>query len=399
MTQEERILRMRHKQVYQPLADDFFNEVTKLDLSEKKLSAVPALFLPACGKLYPSSLVKIAVIGQETLRWGWDDDGLATDFRNWKNGRFNSLLSFSVFQKDGPSEWQNRFWQYYFSVLEKIYGRTGLLNDHNAVLDGIAWSNRFAVEQNGANIGNKAGQIPSADFWQIRGAAERVGLSSFEAFCRVFTPDAILYSCRNQAMGSDNVLAPFAKQIDKRECDGFKIWTWKMGKTWIFQTWHPSYLSQYKGVHVDAFADAIRVEMIKRGVFAPIGAKRHYTDDSDRQVNVFTRQLLKESNQITMAAPNVGNKELSYRLLGTLALELQKQRATMTARCAVLLLNKTERFQRDKFLFAPGGHGPCATVAAAYRYFTNRSTSEDEKLADFIAGAFTTVRGTYAYEE
>ena len=43
-----------------------------------------ASFLPACGKLYPSSLVKIAVIGQETLRWGWDKDGLAADFRNWK---------------------------------------------------------------------------------------------------------------------------------------------------------------------------------------------------------------------------------------------------------------------------------------------------------------------------
>ena len=399
MTHEEILLRQRHNQVYRPLVDTFFTEIGKLNFVNQELAAIPSLFLPACGKRYPSSLVKIAVIGQETLRWGWDKDGLAADFRNWKEGRFDGQLSFSAFQDEGPVEWQNRFWQYHFSVLEKIYGRSGLLEGHNAILDGIAWSNRFAVERNGANVGNASEQIPAEHFWQIRGFAEKSGLSTFEAFRKVFNPDVILYSCRNEAMGSDSVLAPFAKQIDKRECDGFKIWTWKMGKTWIFQTWHPSYLSQYKGVSIDEFADAIREEMIKRKVFAPIGATRHYADESDGQVRTFAERLSEEADRLVNASPDIGDQELSYRLLGALALELQKQRATMTARRAVLLLNETTRFREHNYLFAPGGHGPCQVVAAAYRRFDARGTEEDRLVADAIAGAFTTVRGTYAYEE
>jgi len=395
MTNEENIIRKIHEKTYRPLVDAFFNECEKRSYTDEELSAVPSLFLPACGSLYATSLMKLAVIGQETLRWG---EGLDTDMVAWRKGKFDVQSSFDIFQNEGPSEWQNRFWAYHFSVLEQIYERKGLLDDHNAVLDGIAWSNRFAIERNGTKIGDGECGIKAERFWALRGIADEVGLSSFELFVRVFRPDVILYSCHNDAMGSDAVLKPFAQLVEKIEHDGFKIWTWKLGRTWILQTWHPSYLAQYKGVSTDSFADAIREEMIKRKVFAPIGAAWHYDSSPNAQIPIFAQQLDKESSRITASEPEIGDKELSYRLLGALALELRKQRATMTARQGVQLLNEVRRFQEHNYLFAPGGHGPCVVAAAAYRYFDARDTEEDRLLADAIAGAFTTVHGTYAYE-
>lgn len=395
MTNEESLIRKNHETTYRPLVDAFFNECEKRSYTDEEFSAVPSLFLPACGSLYATSLVKLAVIGQETLRWG---DGLDDDITAWRKGKFNVQYSFDIFQNEGPSEWQNRFWAYHFSVLEKVYERKGLLDDHNAVLDGIAWSNRFAIECNGTKIGDGECRIKEERFWSLRGIADEVGLSSLDLFVRVFRPDAILYSCRNDAMGSDAVLKPFAQLVEKIEHDGFKIWTWKLGRTWILQTWHPSYLAQYKGVSTDSFADALREEMIKRKVFAPIGTALHYDSNSNAQISIFARQLDEESSRIVASEPEIGDKELSYRLLGALALELRKQRATMTARLGVQLLNEVRRFQEHNYLFAPGGHGPCAAAAAAYRYFDARDSEGDRLLADAVAGAFTTVHGTYAYE-
>lgn len=395
MTNEEFIIRQIHEKIYRPLVDAFFNECEKRGYTYEELSAVPSLFLPACGSLYATSLVKLAVIGQETLRWG---EGLDDDMAAWRKGEFNVQSSFDIFQVEGPSEWQNRFWAYHFSVLEKVYERKGLLDDHNAVLDGIAWSNRFAIERNGTNIGDGECEIEAERFWALRGIADTVGLSSFELFVRVFSPDVILYSCHNDAMGSDAVLKPFAQLVEKIEHDGFKIWTWKLGRTWILQTWHPSYLAQYKGVSTDSFADAIREEMINRKVFAPIGTAWHYDSIENAQIPIFAQQLDEESSRIAASEPEICDKELSYRLLGSLALELRKQRATMTARQGVQLLNEVRRFQEHNYIFAPGGHGPCVVAAAAYRYFAARGTEEDKLLAKAIAGVFTTVHGTYAYE-
>lgn len=71
----------------------------------------------------------------------------------------------------------------------------------------------------------------------------------------------------------------------------------------------------------------------------------------------------------------------------------------MTARQAGKLLNRLERFKQHGYLFASEGHGPCAVVAAAWRYFNCRETEEPHCTAESVAAAYTTVRGTYAYEE
>lgn len=399
MSREDELLKKRHQKVYGPLVDEFFKSIEREGYTDAELAAIPELFLPACGSLYATSLVKVAVIGQETLRWGWENDGLAANWRAWKAGRFDPHLSWRIFREEGPLEWQNRFWAYHFAVLEKVYAHPGLWDGHNAILDGIAWGNRFAVERNGAEVGDGPGKIAESRFWQCRGLAEAAGLSTFQAFCQVFEPDAILYSCRNVAMGSDSELASNAECVEERECDGFKIWTWKMGRTWIFQTWHPSYLSQWQCVGAEAFADALRDEMMARGVFAPIGAKAHYESDQDPAMVAFAQQLEEEAGRIVASEPTIGNQALSYRLLGSLALELCKQRATMTARQAGKLLNRLERFKRDGYLFSPGGHGPCVVAAAAWRFFDEGGTEEDRQMAEAIAVAYTTVRGTYAYNE
>lgn len=399
MSKEDDLLRKRHQKVYAPLVDEFFKSIEQESFTETELAAVPALFLPACGPLYATSLVKVAVIGQETLRWGWEENGLATDWRAWKEGRFNPQMSWRAFREEGPAEWQNRFWQYHFAVLEKVYAHPGVLDGHNAILDGIAWSNRFAVERNGASIGDGVDQITESRFWKCRGLADAAGLSTFKAFCQVFEPDAILYSCRNEAMGSDSELAQYAERIEEQNIDGCKIWTWKLGRTWIFQTWHPSYLAQWQGVGVEVFAEALRDEMMARGVFAPIGSKAHYESDADPAMATFAQHLEGEAGRIIASEPEIGNQALSYRLLGSLALELCKQRATMTARQAGKLMNRLKRFQRDGYLFAPGGHGPCKVVATAWYFFDEGGTEEDRRMAEAIAAAYTTVRGTYAYNE
>lgn len=397
ITIAEKNLREKFKSVYGPLVENFYKELEKLHLSQKELNAVPSLFLPGCGKFYAQSLIRVAVIGESTLRW---NDGLAADLQQIHDKNYDLTISFKHFQEGGPVSWGNRFWKYHAQVLEKIYSRRDALTECNPIFSGVAWGNCFALEpyrDSGSAVDTKS--ISGATYGQIASIANKYRISGLENFVEVFSPNVIIYTCRNN-YGSDNI---FPKGCilasEHKQPEGWVIKIWKYRQTNIIQTQHPSWLSQYKHVKAEIFGQRVAEKLIELKCFAPVAMERHYCNFADA-APIFAGKLDQQAIELSRDR-DVENmdyeylRSLSYKLFLALALELTKQRATMTASLACKLLNQIDIFKQKNFLYSPLGRGPCRTVAGAWRRFDWLGEKEH---ATAIAEAFTKNDGAYAWQ-
>ena len=397
ITASEKRLREKFKAVYGPLVEGFYNELGNLNLSQKELNAVPSLFLPGCGKFYAQSLIKVAVFGESTLRWS---DGLAIDLQRIHDKNYDLTISFKYFQEDGPVSWGNRFWKYHAEVLEKIYSRRDALAENNPIFSGVAWGNCFAIEPY-RNSGSAVdiNSISGAAYNRIASIASKYRISGLEHFIEVFDPNVIIYTCRNN-YASDSIFPHGCMLISEyKQPEGWIIKVWKYGKTNIIQTQHPSWLSQYRHVKAEIFGQRVAEKLVELKCFAPVATERHYSDLADA-VPIFVEKLNEQAIELSRDRdPQNMDYEylrtLSYKLFLALALELAKQKATMTAALACKLLNEIQIFKKTKFLYSPLGRGPCRTVAGAWRCF---DWMGEKAHAAAIAEAFTKKDGNYAWQ-
>lgn len=402
ISSSEQELRKRFQSIYQPLVKAFFEDLEQLNLSEKELKAVPSLFLPACGYLYGQSLVKVAVIGESTLRWHED---LFCDLQKIKNGTYDFFASFSHYQGQGPTDWQNPFWKYHAEVLETIYSRRDALSYSNPLFSGIAWGNCSPLELHRDNgTGVNINDISKSAYDKISDLVWKHRISGIEFFVEVFHPDVILYTCRNDNI-SDKILQTPGIQLysDDKQPEGWVIKVWKYKRAKIIQTQHPSWLGVRKRgekVRANVFGQRVAHKLMQLNCFAPIGTEKHYSSFSDDSIPFFIETLNGVAKQIcTNTLEDTSNYEflrtLSYKLLLSLALELHKQKSTMTAVLACKLLNQVDIFKENNWCYALERRGPCSTIRGAWNRFD--SLNEKEHAAA-IAEAFTKLNGNYAWE-
>ena len=395
----EQEIRKRFHAIYQPLVEAFFEDLEHLNLSEKELMAVPSLFLPACGYLYGQALVKVAVIGESTLRWHED---LFCDLQRLKNGTYDFFASFSHYQGHGPTDWQNPFWKYHAEVLETIYSRRDALSNSNPLFSGIAWGNCSSLEiyrKSGSGVNTDV--ITENTYAQISALAWKHRISGVEFFVEVFRPDIIIYTCRNDYM-SDRILQTPGVQLlsEDKQPEGWVIKVWKYKQTKIIQTQHPSWLRQYRHVSYVIFGSRVAQMLMQLKCFAPIGTEKHYSSGSEDSIPFFIEKLNAVAKQICAnSLEDTSNydflRTLSYKLLLSLALELHKQKSTMTAVLACKLLNQVDIFKENNWCYALERRGPCSTIRGAWNRFD--SLNEKEHAAA-IAEAFTKLNGNYAWE-
>ena len=168
------------KKAYAGKAAAFFEKVKTMTLTDKELNAVPSLFIPGWGEDYDSSCLKVAIAGKETLYWGNEyGDSLKCDLKAYDKGKYDVLASNRRFREQGPSEWNNVFWQYPASALAKFFGctRDVVLTKDNPSLRSIAWFNGHAIETYDSQ--GVSDDISFEKMSAIQNAADESGLSDF----------------------------------------------------------------------------------------------------------------------------------------------------------------------------------------------------------------------------
>lgn len=392
ITKSEQFIRDKFDEIYGNLARKFYDALGKLDLSESELAAVPSLFLPSCGSLYAQSLIKLAVIGESSFKWG---HGLGEDLKNIKEGRLDLSFSFNVFRQKGPVFWQNPFWRYHAEVLQNIYSRRDALEKTNPIFAGIAYGNRYSIEQyreNGTGVDTE--NISRENYDKI--AKLTRDIERLENFIDVFSPDIIIYTCRND-YGSDDIFPPEAKLLcTEHQPENWDVKIWKYKKTKIIQTQHPNYLTRGR-ITSETYGRRMSKKLFAINCLAPVCAQKHYTrlEDASHFVKILNKRASEFYSNIP--AENIGDeflRILSYKLILAIALELTREKATMTAVLACALLNQVEIFQQKDWQYSLERRGPCSTIRGAYNLFEKHGEKEH---AATIAYAFTKMNGCLAW--
>lgn len=423
--QHSQSIRDKFVALYGPLADKFFEGLkshlrsSENPLTEKALRAVSSMFFPCYGKFYENQLVKIACMGESTLGWGnnsqdnpCDDgpwDNLWVDLVAWERGEYDLMFGNKNFQMKGPSSWRNNFWQYHAAALGALYHREegeALGQDSDdSFFSGMAWGNCLPIEPYKTQDVNQDA-ISEKQCNDIVNLAVGLRISGLEHFIHVLAPDVIIYTCHNNTYS--NAVFPEGTVVggDDIPYYGAVIKVWKYKGTLIFQTQHPTWLKRWKGVSTNVFGKTVAEALRQYGCFptlpAPENGEIHYNESNitpdirDFFVLMLNRRAQEYSCGVSHESMD-GDflKELSYRLMLALALELRRQNATMTAALMCALLNEVNLFSEKNWQYAGNGRGPCATAAGCWDYY--KFKQQHEIYADTIAHAFTKKNGDYAW--
>ena len=184
--------------VYRPLVDEYIKKLATRTPGDYK--GIPHVFLPAWGKNYQYSLIRMAIVGKETRGWGPNLDEFIP---LWLSGEYNFSLDREEFQhldfKDaswmGGRPTRASFWGAWMNVLAKVYGiddwqeiRRGRFD---CLLDSFVWGNANAIE-----TCTSAGVNASAEGYSFAKKESRV-FDSIALLEQVFAPRVVILTCAN----------------------------------------------------------------------------------------------------------------------------------------------------------------------------------------------------------
>ena len=165
------------------------------------------------------------------------------------------------------------------------------------------------------------------------------------------------------------------------------------GRTVLLHCPHTTYMA-HGNMKQDAFADLVCDILKARNVMLALcerNAKCDFYSMSAVEWSGWVEFVRNEAEKY----PDISNMALSHHLMSTVARELAKRKATMSAQTLVFILNEVDRFRRDDWLYSPERRGPCASVRGAYSDFVNAGKKTEAK---WIAEAFTKLNGELAWE-
>lgn len=379
---------------YENRAKEFFERLSELNLSDAELNAVPSLFLPGWGEDYDSSFPKIVVAGKETLTWSNEyGDSLKCDVEAFRQGRYDVLASCRRYRESGPSEWQNRFWQYPAAALAKIFdwlSKTDILGKDNPVLRSICWFNGHAVETWNSRGVDKSG-ISAEKLIAIQELADESGLSDFSAFIDAFCPDVVLYLYRNNN-GVPNRSFPEEAQFVRYWGGDNLVSEWWMGHAIVLQCPHPTNMTHKVAMneYADTIAEIFKARTVQ-GMLVDTGILYDFYEMKAPLWLTWVGFVRNEAAKYEGA----GNMELSRHLMVVVAKELAKRKSTMTAQTLVLLLNEVDQFRHSGWQYSKERRGPYRSISGAWNYY---QSAGHEVEAHYIANAFRKRDGSCAWE-
>lgn len=384
-------LNERFKKVYGPITDTFFQNLSKLKMSDESLHCIPGLFLPSCGEKYEDSLVRIAIMGKET--YGWTDT-LKDNLHEAINGKYDLFMSQKEFRKTGPSEWKNPFWRYALSGIASMYGIDTLevMSDKDSpILKSIAWNNAYNIES-WSSKGVSDEHLTPEQMNDIQNLTDE--FADIDKFIDVFNPHVIIQLFKNKA--------------DERSFRTVK--KAKFVRTWGKDNIIEEYL--YRGVIIlrsrhstnlrynmkyREYGKIVREVLASHSLFKRLITMKHYEDIKDCEHIVrFAKELVSKYQDLDV-------KPLAQKIATSIAIELLKKTpeerykkdqpvATMTAQCLIQIINKVLNFNAYSLV----GRGPCAFIRGTYNSLVSPKYTED---ADYVVLAYTGKYGNYLWKK
>lgn len=349
-------------QEYLHLVDDFV-----MDLRDKWPGATFgetfSPFLPKWGRNFDLALMKIAVVGIDTL--GWTDK--LHDFVSYYP---LSLKDFLVEKADFQEKFKflgwgykmTSFWGFWFHLISNLYGvdiKDVLQRKRNDLVDNFVWGNCNAIEI--MHVKN-----PRDSSYKYASAKSKV-FNSVDYLIKIFGPKVII------VLNAEpwSYLGHLDNQL---EVSANGVGVYKKGDVLVLQLNHPSSRggSKYKRMY-----DVIAL-LKKYGKFCSL---ENALDNLSKESRKF---LVHECARFQ-------NK---YDAIGMVALELCRQRQKMKVLDMVSILNEAGFKNTRGGAFSLKSYGPYKLTSSAYQHFKKNNRQD---VADAIAVAFTDVRGNYAY--
>lgn len=366
----------RYSEYYKPLLQQFCKALTEKYPAEA-FHGIPQPFIPAWGRRYELSLIKMAFIGKETAGWG---KVLPEYIDDVQQGRWESSFDISEFQSLDYVSWTNghryTFWGFVMYFLSALYGVKNweLLKQRQFpdILNSFLWGNVSAIESWGS-----AGVWPDADPQAHQCARDAAcQLNDYQHIQKLFSPNVSIITC---SRGECNFYLRNMEKSLEWDRDNVRLWKLLDGSI-VFNMPHPNNMRWNRGA--DFYAQTIRSGLIENGLFHPMREFMDCDKDAEETLNTFFSKCRT-------------NASCTKEAVAFIAMELRKQRATMTVRMLCNILNQLGYRTRDKSKYT-GGRGSYKMVAGAWQYYQEQLKRPD--IAESIAVAFKKPTGEYAYE-
>lgn len=374
---------------YKPLVEEFAATLTKADHPEC-YAKIPELFLPAWGKRYEDSLLRIAFIGRDTATWR---ENIHKTIDRVHDGDWEGIFNPSEFQKLDYTGWgktRYSFWGFALYFLAWLYGVENweiLKNkNHKDILASFAWGNANSIERWDSKTIEKARKDMSRKereaFRAIHGSVKNASrvFDDYSHFEELLAPDVVFIMCESSDcdfyLSKSNPGNPIFRE------DSANLRVFRIGKALVVNIPHPQGIMYRHDDHkADYYAHQLRSVLEENGAF--LSMKNEFLADAKMAkefLDTFARQL--------------DSKKLSTRdAVEKIALELRKQDACMTVPCLCRILNKAG-FRTNRGYEYSAGRGSYRMLSWFYRHYYKTEKSD---VAEAIAEAFKKSNGEYAY--
>ena len=375
---------------FKPLVSSFVEELRKSGQAER-YAGIPELFLPAWGKHYEDSLLKIAFIGRDTYGWG---SGIPHTIEMVMKNEWDGIFDLSEFQELCYLGWRcdrrYTFWGFVLFFLAWLYGIDNWevlkWGEHKDILSSFAWGNTNSIERWDSKTFRDVRKKMTQEEYQAFGHAYEVvkiasrAFDGYSHFEKLLAPDVVFITCErgdcDRYLSKSNPGEPIFCD------DSADLRVYKIGNAIVVNIPHPQGIMYRSDNHkADYYARELRSVLEKNGKFLPM--KNEFLADDKMAaefLSVFARQL--------------DPKRLSTRdAVEQIAMELRKQDACMTVPFLCDVLNKAG-FRTDWGNEYLAGRGSYRMLSWFYRHYE----TEKPDVAKAIAEAFKKPDGTYAYE-
>jgi hypothetical protein len=370
-------LQKSYIEYYKPLLRKFCKELTD-KLPASAYHGIPRPFIPAWGKRYEQSMVKMAFIGLETCGF---DPTLPKYIEQVQREEWDSSFDISKFQNIDYVGWtagkgtRYTFWGFVMYFLAALYNVKNWevlkQRKHQNLLNCFVWGNASAIEC-WKSDGIPEGTDPKAH--QIAREAA-YPLNDFQHMQTIFTPNVSIIMCCRESCDQ------FLRNTDKKllwDQEGVRLW--KSDNAIIFNMPHPNNMRYNK--RADHYANIIRTGLKEHGWFQPMKEFMDYDKETTELLNTFFTKC-RERAQNTKEA------------VAFIATELRKQNARMTVRLLCNLLNELG-YRTTYGTEYSAGRGSYRMIASAWKHYNDNLKKPD--IAENIALAFTKPNGEYAYD-
>ena len=363
---------LRHySEYYKPLLSQFCNDIVAL-LPAENFHGIPHPFIPAWGKRYMQSTVKMAVVGLETRGWNPELPEYITDVlkNDWE-----SSFDVSEFQNLDYVEWNRghryTFWGFVMYFLAALYGVKNweILKQRKReeILNCFAWGNVTAIERwESTGIPEETDKAA----WKIA-RKMAIPLNDFQHMKTTLAPEVVIIMCNQH--DCNQYLRNTSKELIYDE-NGIRYW--KSGDIHIFNMPHPNRMKFEQGA--DFYAQQIRNSLEINNLFLQLDEFMDCDKEAELMLSNFFSHCRAKNTKEAVAF---------------IATELRKQDAKMTVRLLCSVLNKLG-YRTTYGTEYSAGRGSYKMVAGAWLYYKNKG---EDDIAENIALAFTKPNGDYAY--